>query len=89
MNNLLKEKVALVTGSLHRIGQIQRFATLSAFGRLGQPRDWRGGRFSGGALGIAEVTVKLHVGHLFMKLKASDRTQATTIALQRGILHLG
>jgi DNA-binding NarL/FixJ family response regulator len=43
----------------------------------------------GGALGIAEVTVKLHVGHLLMKLKASDRTQATTIALQRGILHLG
>ena len=42
----------------------------------------------GGALGIAEVTVKLHVGHLLMKLKASDRTQATTIALQRGILHL-
>jgi len=42
----------------------------------------------GGALGIAEVTVKLHVGHLLTKLKASDRTQATTIALQRGILHL-
>jgi DNA-binding NarL/FixJ family response regulator len=43
----------------------------------------------GSALGIAEVTVKLHVGHLLTKLKASDRTQATTIALQRGILHLG
>ena len=42
----------------------------------------------GGALGIAEATVKLHVGHLLMKLRASDRTQATTIALQRGILHL-
>ncbi len=42
----------------------------------------------GGALGVAEVTVKLHVGHLLLKLKASDRTQATTIALQRGILHL-
>ena len=42
----------------------------------------------GGALGIAEVTVKLHVGHLLTKLQASDRTQATTTALQRGILHL-
>ncbi len=42
----------------------------------------------GGALGIAEVTVKLHVGHILTKLKASDRTQATTTALQRGILHL-
>jgi two-component system NarL family response regulator len=42
----------------------------------------------GGALGIAEVTVKLHVGHILTKLKASDRTQAATTALQRGILHL-
>src|SRR5579859_4751131 len=38
----------------------------------------------GGTLAIAEVTVKLHVGHILAKLKASDRTQATTIALQRG-----
>ena len=42
----------------------------------------------GGTLAIAEVTVKLHVGHILAKLKASDRTQATTIALQRGIFHL-
>jgi DNA-binding NarL/FixJ family response regulator len=42
----------------------------------------------GGALDIAEVTVKLHVGHILAKLNASDRTQATTIALQRGIFHL-
>lgn len=42
----------------------------------------------GGELGIAEVTVKLHVGHILTKLKVSDRTQATTTALQRGILHL-
>lgn len=42
----------------------------------------------GSALGIAEVTVKLHVGHILTKLQVSDRTQATTTALQRGILHL-
>jgi len=42
----------------------------------------------GSVLGIAEVTVKLHVGHLLTKLNANDRTQATTTALQRGILHL-
>lgn len=42
----------------------------------------------GGELGIAEVTVKLHVGHLLTKLNANDRTQAATTALQRGILHL-
>jgi DNA-binding NarL/FixJ family response regulator len=40
------------------------------------------------ALQIAEVTVKLHVGHILAKLRANDRTQATTIALRRGILHL-
>jgi two-component system NarL family response regulator len=42
----------------------------------------------GSELGIAEVTVKLHVGHLLAKLNAHDRTQATTTALRRGILHL-
>lgn len=42
----------------------------------------------GNALQIAEVTVKLHVGHILAKLKASDRTQAATTALRRGILHL-
>jgi two-component system, NarL family, response regulator len=42
----------------------------------------------GQALQIAEVTVKLHVGHILTKLKATDRTQAVTVALQRGILHL-
>lgn len=42
----------------------------------------------GSALQIAEVTVKLHVGHILAKLKASDRTQAATTALRRGILHL-
>jgi two-component system NarL family response regulator len=42
----------------------------------------------GNVLQIAEVTVKLHVGHILMKLKANDRTQAATTALRRGILHL-
>jgi two-component system, NarL family, response regulator len=42
----------------------------------------------GSELSIAEVTVKLHVGHILAKLGASDRTQAATTALRRGILHL-
>jgi two-component system NarL family response regulator len=41
-----------------------------------------------GALNITEVTVKLHAGHIFAKLQVSDRTQAATTALQRGIVHL-
>ncbi len=39
-------------------------------------------------LKIAEVTVKLHVSHLLEKLGVSDRTQATTAALQRGLIEL-
>jgi two-component system NarL family response regulator len=40
------------------------------------------------SLGIAEITVKLHVSNILAKLNASSRTQAVTMALQRGILHL-
>jgi len=39
-------------------------------------------------LSIAEVTVKLHVGHVLAKLGVNDRTQATTTALQRGIIRM-
>jgi DNA-binding NarL/FixJ family response regulator len=39
-------------------------------------------------LRVAEDTVKMHVRNLLSKLRASDRTEAVTIALQRGILHL-
>lgn len=42
----------------------------------------------GAQLRVAEVTVKQHVSHLFQKLNVSDRTQAVTVALQRGIVQL-
>jgi two-component system NarL family response regulator len=41
-----------------------------------------------GTLNIAEVTVKLHVSHVLEKLNVKDRTQAATVALQRGIIAL-
>jgi DNA-binding NarL/FixJ family response regulator len=41
------------------------------------------------ALSIAEGTVKFHVNNLLAKLGASDRTQAVTIAIKRGIVRLG
>jgi DNA-binding NarL/FixJ family response regulator len=41
-----------------------------------------------GVLNIAEVTVKLHVSHVLEKLGVKDRTQAATVALQRGIIAL-
>jgi DNA-binding NarL/FixJ family response regulator len=39
-------------------------------------------------LSISEETVKVHVKHIMEKLAASDRTQAVSIALRRGIIHL-
>jgi DNA-binding NarL/FixJ family response regulator len=42
----------------------------------------------GSDLGIAEDTVKMHVKNVLAKLDVNDRTEAVTIALQRGILHL-
>ncbi len=40
------------------------------------------------ALNISEATVKTHINNLLSKLGVSDRTQAATTALQRGIVHL-
>ncbi len=40
-------------------------------------------------LGTAAGTIKMHVQNILEKLGAADRTHAVTIAVQRGILHLG
>ena len=37
---------------------------------------------------ISEGTVKVHLKHIMGKLGANDRTQAITIAVRRGIIHL-
>lgn len=39
-------------------------------------------------LDITEGTVKLHVSNILSKLGAADRTEAVTVALQRGIVRL-
>jgi DNA-binding NarL/FixJ family response regulator len=39
-------------------------------------------------LSITEGTVKLHVGNLLTKLGVQDRTQASTVAIRRGLVHL-
>lgn len=39
-------------------------------------------------LAISEATVKTHINNLLSKLGVADRTQAATMALQRGIVHL-
>lgn len=40
-------------------------------------------------LGIAEKTVKTHVGHLLAKLGVADRTQAALLAVQSGLVGPG
>lgn len=42
----------------------------------------------GTALAISEATVKSHINNILSKLGVTDRTQAATTALQRGIVHL-
>ncbi|MEI6656251.1 MAG: response regulator transcription factor [Verrucomicrobiota bacterium] len=42
----------------------------------------------GDGLGIAEPTVRLHLTHLFKKLRVLDRTQAAMSAVQRGLIRL-
>jgi DNA-binding NarL/FixJ family response regulator len=42
----------------------------------------------GSGLTISEATVKTHINSILGKLGVSDRTQAATTAIQRGIVHL-
>jgi two-component system, NarL family, response regulator len=39
-------------------------------------------------IGRTEETVKVHLKHIMSKLGVDDRTEAVTLALQRGIIHL-
>jgi DNA-binding NarL/FixJ family response regulator len=42
----------------------------------------------GSILNISEATVKTHINSLLSKLGVTDRTQAATTALQRGLVHM-
>lgn len=48
-------------------------------------RGWVNRKIAG-SLGMSESTVRSHTIRLFAKLDVTDRTEATTFALQRGIL---
>lgn len=41
-----------------------------------------------GVIGRSDETVKLHLKNIFSKLGVADRTEAVTLAISRGILHL-
>lgn len=42
-----------------------------------------------GALAVSEATVKSHLVRIFRKLGVPDRTAAVTVAIERGLIHLG
>jgi len=42
----------------------------------------------GSALGCSETTAKWHLKNVMQKLEVTDRTEATRVAVERGILHL-
>jgi two-component system NarL family response regulator len=42
----------------------------------------------GGSLSISEATVKTHINSILSKMGVTDRTQAATSAIQRGLVHL-
>jgi DNA-binding NarL/FixJ family response regulator len=50
--------------------------------------DGLGNREIADRLGRASGTIKIHIENILDKLGAADRTQAVTIAIHRGILHL-
>jgi DNA-binding NarL/FixJ family response regulator len=55
---------------------------------LKQVADGNRNREIADKLFISEETVKVHIKHIMQKLGASDRTQAVSIAVRRGIIHL-
>jgi two-component system, NarL family, response regulator len=40
------------------------------------------------AIGRSDETVKIHLKNIFSKLRVTDRTEAVTVALARGLIHL-
>ena len=54
---------------------------------LRQIVDGKSNKEIGNTLNISEATVKSHINNILSKLGVSDRTQAATTALQRGIVH--
>jgi DNA-binding NarL/FixJ family response regulator len=40
------------------------------------------------AIGRTDETVKIHLKNIFAKLDVADRTEAVTVALTRGLIHL-
>jgi len=94
----LTEAIRIVHGGKSRIPAIvaerlaERMGGPSLTGReldvLKRIVSGRSNKEIAGDLFISEATVKTHINSILSKLGVSDRTQAATTALQRGIVHL-
>jgi DNA-binding NarL/FixJ family response regulator len=94
----LEDAIRKVHGGARRIPRIvaerlaERMSGSDLTGRelevLEQIVKGRSNKEIAAALKISEATVKSHVNNILSKLGVSDRTQAATTALQRGIVHL-
>jgi DNA-binding NarL/FixJ family response regulator len=102
VKSIIREELLRAVREVHRGGQYvdpivashlaERRSHRSLSGReievLRMVAQGLGNKEIASALNIAEVTVKLHVSHILEKLSVKDRTQAATVALQRGIISL-
>jgi DNA-binding NarL/FixJ family response regulator len=102
VKSIIREELLRAVREVHRGGQYvdpivasqlaERRSHRSLSGReievLRMVAQGLGNKEIASALNIAEVTVKLHVSHVLEKLSVKDRTQAATVALQRGIISL-
>jgi DNA-binding NarL/FixJ family response regulator len=96
--NELEDAVRTVHAGLRRIPNVvadrlaERMGSTDLTGRelevLEEIVKGKSNKEIAGALHISEATVKSHINNLLSKLGVTDRTQAATTALQRGLVHL-
>jgi two-component system NarL family response regulator len=96
--NELEEAVRKVHAGLRRIPNVvadrlaERMGSSDLTGRelevLEQIVKGKSNKEIASVLRISEATVKSHINNLLSKLGVTDRTQAATTALQRGLVHL-
>jgi DNA-binding NarL/FixJ family response regulator len=102
LKDVVSHEVADAIRSVHRGGRVlppavaQRLAEFTPridltdreLEVLTQMAQGKSNKEIGVALGRTEATVKVHVLHILQKLDAADRTEAVTIGLKRGLIHL-
>lgn len=102
MKDVLRHEVADAIRSVHRGGRVVPTAVAQRLAEftprieltdrevevLGLLAKGMSNKDIAAAIGRTEATVKVHMLHILQKLGASDRTEAVTVALRRGIIHL-